>query len=128
MEFVEAARKDGFDIRLECQPPNIPDMNVLDLGFFRAIQSLQHEEAPTTIDGLIEAVQNSFDRLSVRTLNYVFLSLQQCMIEVMKVFGGNDYKLPHMGKKALKNIGNLHIRLDCESEIVEEAKRHLQLE
>ncbi|CAI9281797.1 unnamed protein product [Lactuca saligna] len=44
-EFLEAASRDGFDIRLCFQPPNCPDLNVLDLGFFRAIQSLQEQEA-----------------------------------------------------------------------------------
>jgi len=34
--FCEAAKQDGFDIRLICQPPNSPDFNILDLGFFRA--------------------------------------------------------------------------------------------
>ncbi|GJS65415.1 hypothetical protein Tco_0679979 [Tanacetum coccineum] len=33
-EFLEAASRDGFDIRLCFQPPNSPDLNVLDLGFF----------------------------------------------------------------------------------------------
>ncbi|KAF7820639.1 mariner transposase [Senna tora] len=33
-EFCQVASEDGFDIRLMCQPPNSPDMNVLDLGFF----------------------------------------------------------------------------------------------
>jgi hypothetical protein len=28
----------------------------------------------------------------------VFLSLQQCFIEVKKCGGGNNYKLPHMGE------------------------------
>src|SRR5690349_1607478 len=37
--FIEAASADGFDIRLRCQPPNSSDMNVLDLGFFNAIQA-----------------------------------------------------------------------------------------
>ena len=32
--FCEAAKQDGFDIRLICQPPNSPDFNILDLGFF----------------------------------------------------------------------------------------------
>ncbi|KAI5410613.1 hypothetical protein KIW84_055943 [Lathyrus oleraceus] len=36
--FREAATKDGFDIRLMCQPANSPDLNILDLGFFSAIQ------------------------------------------------------------------------------------------
>ncbi|GAA0160366.1 hypothetical protein LIER_16938 [Lithospermum erythrorhizon] len=30
-KFCEAAQGDGFDIQLTCQPPNSPDLNVLDL-------------------------------------------------------------------------------------------------
>ncbi|GJR41587.1 hypothetical protein Tco_1309690 [Tanacetum coccineum] len=33
-------REDRFDIRLRFQPPNSPDLNVLDLGFVGATQSL----------------------------------------------------------------------------------------
>jgi len=33
-EFCEAAKKNGFNIRLMCQPPNSPESNVLNLGFF----------------------------------------------------------------------------------------------
>ncbi|GJX69947.1 hypothetical protein Tco_0307118 [Tanacetum coccineum] len=33
-EFLQEASRDGFDIRLHFQPPNSPDLNVLDLGFF----------------------------------------------------------------------------------------------
>jgi hypothetical protein len=33
-QFCEAAKQDGFDIRLICQPPNSPYFNILDLGFF----------------------------------------------------------------------------------------------
>jgi len=32
--FCGAAKQEGFDIRLICQPPNSPDFNILDLGFF----------------------------------------------------------------------------------------------
>ena len=32
--FCEAAQQQGFDNRLICQPPNSPDFNILDLGFF----------------------------------------------------------------------------------------------
>ncbi|CAH9102271.1 unnamed protein product [Cuscuta epithymum] len=41
-EFKAVAKADGFDIHLTCQPTNSPDLNILDLGFFNAIQSLQH--------------------------------------------------------------------------------------
>lgn len=33
LQFLEAATKDGSDIRLSNQPPSSPDMNVLDLGY-----------------------------------------------------------------------------------------------
>lgn len=49
-DFRRAATQDGFDIRLMCQPANSPDLNVLDLGFFAAIQSLQHKESPKNVE------------------------------------------------------------------------------
>jgi len=33
LEFMEAAQRDGFDIKLCFQPPNSPDLNVLDVVF-----------------------------------------------------------------------------------------------
>jgi len=42
--FCEAAKQDGFDIRLICQPPNSPDFNILDLVFFsNSSNSVQKE-------------------------------------------------------------------------------------
>ncbi|XP_023760264.1 uncharacterized protein LOC111908693 [Lactuca sativa] len=73
-EFLEAASRDGFDIRLCFQPPNSPDLNVLDLGFFRAIQSLQEQEALRTIDELVDAVQTSFERMQSQQFNNVFFN------------------------------------------------------
>ncbi|KAH7867312.1 hypothetical protein Vadar_031871 [Vaccinium darrowii] len=126
VDFLEAGREDGFDIRLACQPPQSPDMNVLDLGFFRAIQSLQHQEAPATIDELVYAVEKSFEELSPESLDCVFLTLQACMIEVMKVNGGNNKKLPHMNKSQLTRCGVLPSQLQCEREIVEKTVAYLQ--
>ena len=57
-EFCRAASEGGFDIRLICQPPNSPDLNVLDLGFFSVIQSLQQQEVTRSVDELIKVVQN----------------------------------------------------------------------
>ena len=48
-EFLEVASSDEFNINLSNQQPNSPNMNVLDLGLFRAIQSFQHQEAPSTV-------------------------------------------------------------------------------
>ncbi|KAK9698356.1 hypothetical protein RND81_08G098600 [Saponaria officinalis] len=43
-DFKKAATDDGWQIELSFQTPNSPDFNVLDLGFFRSIQALQHKK------------------------------------------------------------------------------------
>lgn len=55
-DFRAVASSDGFNISLVQQPPNSPDLNVNDLGFFRAIQSLQQQQACKNADELIAAV------------------------------------------------------------------------
>ncbi|KAK8556340.1 hypothetical protein V6N12_002747 [Hibiscus sabdariffa] len=127
-QFLQAASLDGFNFQLFFQPPNSPDLNVLDLGYFRAIQSLQHQESPTTIDELVRVVEKSFNDLSPESLNNVFLTLQSCMIEIMKVNGGNNYKLPHIGKQKMERNGELPIQLHCDQVIVQEALLQIQLQ
>jgi hypothetical protein len=53
--FLQAVAQTDLDIRLMQQPPNSTDMNVLDLCFFRSIQSLTDCRAPKNIRELIEA-------------------------------------------------------------------------
>ncbi|KAL4565371.1 hypothetical protein LXL04_029463 [Taraxacum kok-saghyz] len=124
-EFLEAASRDGFDIRLSFQPSNSPDLNVLDLGFFRAIQSLQEQEVLGTIDELVHAVQTSFERMQSQQLNNVFLTLQTCMKEIIKVQGGNNYQIPHIGKDRLGREGNLPLQIECDQNLIDEALLHL---
>ncbi|XP_050229430.1 uncharacterized protein LOC126678579 [Mercurialis annua] len=123
--FCEAARYGGFDIRLMCQPANSPDLNILDLGFFSAIQSLQYKEAPKTVDELISAVARSYDSFDVRKSNRIFLSLQLCMIEIMQAKGSNKYKIPHINKAKLENLKELPSQLKCDSTLVQEVMQIL---
>ena len=39
--FCEAAKQEGFNIRLICQPPDSPDFNILDLGFFEVFKQFK---------------------------------------------------------------------------------------
>ncbi|XP_071053572.1 uncharacterized protein [Onthophagus taurus] len=55
-EVIRAGTADGWNISLICQPPSIPDFNLLDLGFLNAIQSIQHKSSMHNIDELIAAV------------------------------------------------------------------------
>ncbi|XP_010678039.1 uncharacterized protein LOC104893610 [Beta vulgaris subsp. vulgaris] len=61
LEFIAAASQNGFNIQLINQQPQSPDLNVLDLGFFRAIQALQYQSFPKNLDELILRVQYCYD-------------------------------------------------------------------
>lgn len=96
----------GFDFRHCCQSPNIRDFNVIDLGFFDVIQSLQDQSARKNIDVLIEVVENAFTDPESTKLNYVFLALQQCRMVSMEI-NRNNYKIPHIGNDHLDRGGGL---------------------
>lgn len=64
--FRRVACADEFDIHLVALPPNSPDTNALDLDFFRVIQSIQHEQAPRTVDELVNAVKYAYDTFDPR--------------------------------------------------------------
>ena len=64
----QEARRGGWKIKLQNQPPNSPDLNVLDLGFFRSIQSLQEKKSTRNLNDLIAAVSKAFDDVSSQTL------------------------------------------------------------
>ena len=62
---MAAGTSEGRNIRLLLQPPNSPDLNVLDLGFFR--NGLHQYLTPAKgIDDLVAAVQAAFDEKNDR--------------------------------------------------------------
>lgn len=86
------AHKYGWNMEMKAQPPNSPDLNVLDLGFFHSIQSIQHRTSQNNIDELINVVINAFNDENPNTLDNVFLSLQCAMEDTLKV-NTNKYKV-----------------------------------
>ena len=118
----DVAAVQGWDIRGRPQPANSPDMNILDLGFFHSIQTLQYKTKPETMEELIQAVQVAFHNTKHETLDKTFMSLQRVMMETMRVGGDNTYKLPHQGKDAKKNKPSLDYVV-CPLEAIETAQR-----
>lgn len=127
-EILEAGYSDGWSVDLVFQPPNSPDFNVLDLGFFNAIQSLQHQYATKNIDELVAAVAESFEKYPSEKLNDVFLTLQKCMEATMIAGGGNGYKIPHMAKDRLRREGSLPETVCCNQDAIDAAKLAIELQ
>jgi len=103
------------------QPANSPDMNCLDLGFFASLQPLTDRTTSRNMDELITNMINEYENYNPVLLNRIFLTLQGCMIEVMKDNGGNRYKIPHMNKERLEAADMLPKSLSCDREIVRKA-------
>jgi hypothetical protein len=92
---VAAAMEGNWDIRMVFQPPNSPDMNILDLGWFASIQAMFRQNMPKTLPYIVSKVEESLREYEHEKLNRIFLSHQDCMREVIKYKGSIHYDLPH---------------------------------
>ena len=75
VEVIAGMKEQVWDMEVINQPPNIPDLNVLDLVFFESIQSLQKEENMKDIDELVRTTIHEFYLQNRQSLDSVFLTL-----------------------------------------------------
>ena len=115
--FLEAVAKNGLDIRIMNQPPNSPDMNVLDLGFFASLQAKTYLKNARTIDDIVQNTLKEYEDYDTELVDKVFFTLQGCFIEVMKDGGGNGYKIPHLSKDHLERFSMLPRSLNCDMDL-----------
>ncbi|RHY86783.1 hypothetical protein DYB35_012424 [Aphanomyces astaci] len=107
------------------QPPNSPDTNILNLGFFAASQSLQHHRSVHKVDEfeLVANVHAAFDTYPFERLDRTFITLQACLVEKMKCFGDNAYKVPHLSKVKQARLGLLPENAACPVDAYDNVKR-----
>ncbi|XP_021762524.1 uncharacterized protein LOC110727264 [Chenopodium quinoa] len=124
-EFKAAYTTHGFNIQLIFQPAQSPDLNVLDLGLFKVIQSLQYQSFPTNIEELIEKVYEAYEWFDPILNKYTWITLQSVMKMILEKEGGNNFNPPHMGKRKLDSLGQLPEFLEVERELIQQAVEHL---
>jgi hypothetical protein len=83
---------------------------------------LTDNHAPTTIKELIDNVEEEYNNYDVDKLACSFVTLQSCMIEVMKEGGGIGYSIPHMGKEQLRAEGRLPLALCITADLLAKTK------
>lgn len=109
----------GLVVTIECQPAQSPDLNVLDLGYFSAIQALQQRKRSKDIEELVTTVEQSFLELEPEKLENIFYTWPACMEQIMLQQGGNGYKIPHLQKsKERRTRGSLPQCYVCSLEAV----------
>ena len=110
-EFNNALMEQEIDMKLYTQTLNSPDVNLLDLGFFRAIQSF-NDASPKNEEELIQLVQDAYENYPQHKLNQTWLTLQSCFNQIILHHGDNDYSIEHILKAKLEWQGQLPDVLD----------------
>ncbi|XP_021732037.1 uncharacterized protein LOC110698828 [Chenopodium quinoa] len=101
-EFIAACQSDGFNIQFIYQPAQSPDLNVLDLGLFNVIQSIQYQSFPKNLGELVDRVKEAYGLFNPVLNKYSWITLQCFMEEILNHLGGNNFTPPHKGKKRLE--------------------------
>ena len=114
-EFREAIQDQELNAGLYTQAANSPDVNLLDLGFFRAIQSF-NDAAPKNEEELIQSVQHAYTNYPRKRLNRTWLTLQSVFNQIILCNGDNDYDIEHLSKEKLERAGQLPNVLDVVDE------------
>ena len=120
--FNDASAENGVNAELYTQAANSPDVNLFDLGFFRAIQSF-NDAVPRNEEELIEAVSEAYDKYPREKINQTWLTLQCCFNQIITHHGDNDYHIHHITKEKLEWNGNLPDVMD----VVDDAEHLLDL-
>ena len=114
-EFRQAIQDQELYAGLYTQAANSPDVNLLDLGFFRAIQSF-NDAALKTEEELIQSVQLVYTNYPRKRLNRTWLTLQSVFNQIILCNGDNEYDIEHLSKEKLERAGKLPNVLDVVDE------------
>ena len=87
------------------QPANSPDKNVLDLGLFRAILSIQQSNSALTLEGIIGNVLESFQNNSTDSIHDSFATMRSVMNKILEHEGENDFDVYSLEEGRLSSCG-----------------------
>ena len=110
-EFNNALVEQDIDAKLYMQTLNSPDVNLLDLGLFRAIQSF-NDASPKNKAELIQSVRDAYENYLQHKLNRTWLTLQSCFNQIILHHGDNNYSIEHILKAKLEWQGQVPDVLD----------------
>ena len=115
-EFKEALNAQEINAELYTQAVNSPNVNLLDLGSFQAIQSF-NDVVPKSEEQLIQSVHDAYTHYPRKRLNCMWLTLHSAFNQIILCNGDNDYNIEHLSKEKLEQKGKLPNALDVVDEV-----------
>ena len=98
------------------QAANSPDINLLDLGFFRAVQSF-NDATPKNEKELIESASVAYENYPRQKINQTWLTLQCCFNQIIIHNGNNNYNVDHIAKETLEQYRQLPDVMDVVEDV-----------
>jgi len=103
------------------QPSNSPDVNILDLGLFAALQDAYYRNSPKNSIDIINMVTNTYNEYPANKINRLWITLQSIYNCIIEHQGDNNYNIPHLGKEKLERQGLLPDCLELTHEALQMA-------
>jgi len=99
--FYEEGHKDGWNINIVTQPPQSPDLNVNDLGFFRSLKCrVDHlKNGANDMNELFQAICDAWEEFDQTTLDHIWGHQYDCYRAIIGCLGDNVYEAPHEGMR-----------------------------
>lgn len=74
-------------------------------GYYLSIFLVQYNTHH--IKELVQVVKKLFNKYPMKKVNYIFLTMQLCIREIVKMGGSNNYKISYINNVALERLDNL---------------------
>ena len=92
----------GPKVRMVFQPPDSPDLNIMDLGMFNNLWTKIHKilkdsKMIPSVDDVWEAAKVAWESITPVDIEILFQTLHLRMEQVIQSNGRNDMPLPHDG-------------------------------
>ena len=96
-QIAAEGKRDGKNIVVETQPPQSPDLNVLDLAFNSSIQSVAKriKYSVKSVEDFIDQVTEVFRSYPSDKLLRICALQLVAYREILQNLGGNQYDMPH---------------------------------
>ena len=105
----------GPKVRVTFQPPDSPDLNVLDLGFFNSLWTKTHKilamlDRIPSLDNVWEAVNVAWNDITPVDIEVLFRTLHLRMKQVIECEGRNDMSIPHVGIRERVQLEDIELK------------------
>ena len=105
VKLTDYGQLDGWDIHIETQPPQSPDLNKCDLCFFHSLQRAANrlKANSKSREKLLNAVIRAYDEYDILKLERVEGLQHEIYRQILLDAGGNQFDMPHSGVRQRQN-------------------------